>query len=110
VNAGDWSVSRETAFEYDGTSGLTPDLAQIDPNDYLCAYVGKTSAGYAAILTVDPNDWTITSGAAFEYESTVATTPNLALIDPNNYLCAYTSLDNDGWSVVLQLPNGQVKP
>ncbi|HUT46537.1 MAG TPA: prepilin-type N-terminal cleavage/methylation domain-containing protein [Sedimentisphaerales bacterium] len=110
VNTGDWSISRETAFEYDGTSGLTPDLAQIDPNDYLCAYVGQASAGYAAILTVDPDDWTITSGAAFEYESTGATTPNLAQIDPNNYLCAYTGAGSDGWSVVLQPANGQVRP
>ena len=110
INTGDWSISKETAFEYDGTSGLTPDLAQIDPNDYLCAYVGPASAGYAAILTVDPDDWTITNGTTFEYESIVATTPNLTQIDPNNYLCAYTSIDNDGWSVVLQLPNGQVKP
>jgi len=110
VNTGNWSISRETAFEYDGTSGLTPDLAQIDPNDYLCAYVGPTSAGYAAILTVNPDDWTITRGTTFEYESTGATTPNITQIDPNNYLCAYTSLDNDGWSVVLQLPNEQVKP
>jgi len=110
VNTGDWSISRETAFEYDGTSGLTPDLAQIDPNDYLCAYVGPASAGYAAKLTVDPDDWTITSGTTFEYESIVATAPNLTQIDPNNYLCAYTTLDNDGWSVVLHLPNEQVKP
>jgi len=110
VNTGNWSISRETAFEYDGTSGLTPDLVQIDPNDYLCAYVGPASAGYAATLTVDPDDWTITSGTTFEYESIVATTPSLMQIDPNNYLCAYTGIGDDGWSVVLQPENGQVEP
>ena len=110
VNTSDWSISKQTAFEYDGTSGLTPDLAQIDPNNYLCAYVGPASAGYAAILTVDPDNWTITSGAAFEYESTGAKTPNLAQINPNDYLCAYTGAGKDGWSVVLQPANGQVRP
>jgi len=110
VNTGDWSISKETAFEYDGTSGLAPDLAQIDPNTYLCAYAGQASAGYAAMLNVNPHDWTITNAAAFEYESTVATTPNLERIDPNNYLCAYTGSGNDGWSVVLQPSDGQVRP
>jgi hypothetical protein len=110
VNTSNWSISRETAFEYDSTLGLTPDLAQINPNDYLCAYVGPDSVGYAAILNVDPDDWTITSQAAFEYENTAATTPNLAQIDPNDYLCAYTGAGNDGWSVVLQTANGQVRP
>ena len=72
VNTGGWSISTETAFEYDDTSGLIRDLAQIDPNDCLCAYVGPTSVGNTAILTVEPADWTITSRIAFEYESTIA--------------------------------------
>jgi len=110
VNIGDWSISTETTYEYEGTSGLNPDLAQIDPNDYFCAYTGPASAGYAVILTVNPNDWTITSGTAFEYESATSITPNLVQIDPNNYLCAYTSTGSDGWSVVLQPASEQVEP
>jgi len=110
VNTGDWSISKETAFEYDSASGMAPDLAQIDPNDYLCAYAGPASTGYAVVLSVNPDDWTITSGAAFEYESTIATTPALAQIDPNNYFCAYTGDSDDGWSVVLQPASEQVEP
>lgn len=110
VNIGDWSISTETTYEYEGTSGLNPDLAQIDPNDYFCTYTGPSSAGYAVILTVNPNDWTITSPAAFEYESATSTTPNLIQIDPNNYLCAYTGTGSDGWSVVLQPEVEQVEP
>jgi len=110
VNTGDWSISTGTAFEYDGTTGLTPDLEQIDPNNYLCAYERPASAGYVAILTVDPDDWTITSGTAFEYESIAAATPNLAQIDPNNYLCAYSGPGTAGWSVVLKPGGGQVEP
>ena len=110
VNTGNWSISKETAFEYDGTSGLTPDLAQIDPNDYLCAYSGKTGTGNAVVLTMNPNDWTISKGATFEYESTTATAPDLVQIDPNDYLCAYIGTGDDGWSVVLKPGGGQLRP
>jgi prepilin-type N-terminal cleavage/methylation domain-containing protein len=110
VNAADWSVSRETAFEYDGSTGITPDLAQIDPNDYLCAYSGKTGEGYAVVLTVDSGDWTISKGTTFEYESATAAAPDLAQIDPNDYLCAFTGAGDDGWSVVLKPAGGQLLP
>lgn len=110
VNAGDWSISKETAFEYDGLAGITPDLAQIDPNDYLCAYSRQTGKGYAVVLTVDPGDWTISKGTAIEYESTVATAPDLAQIDPNDYLCAFTGGGDDGWAVVLKPQDGQLRP
>ena len=110
VNGADWSISRETAFEYDGSAGTTPDLAQIDPNDYLCAYSGKTGEGYAVVLTVDSSDWTISKGTTFEYESATATAPDLAQIDPNDYLCAFTGGGDDGWSVVLKPEGGQLRP
>jgi hypothetical protein len=110
VNTGDWSISKEAAFDYDSTAGETPDLARIDPNDYLCAYAGQTGAGYAAVLTVDPADWTISIGAAFEYESAAAITPNLAQIDLNDYLCVYAGTGDDGWSVVLKPGDGQLHP
>ncbi len=115
--SGDWSIDiwvtdrpEETAFEYDGSAGTTPDLAQIDPNDYLCAYSGKTGEGYAVVLTVDSSDWTISKGTTFEYESATATAPDLAQIDPNDYLCAFTGGGDDGWSVVLKPEGGQLRP
>jgi hypothetical protein len=110
VNTGDWSVSKETAFEYDASTGITPDLAQIDPNDYLCAYSGITGEGYAVVLTVDSGDWTISKGPTFEYESAMAAAPDLAQIDPNDYLCAFGGAGSDGWSVVLQPVGGQLLP
>ncbi len=109
VNTGDWSISKETAFEYEGTTGITPDLAQMDQYNYLCAYTGQASVGYAVVLTVDSGDWTILKGTAFEYESTVATNPDLAKIGPDGYLCAFAGLDDDGWSVVLKLED-EVRP
>ncbi len=110
VNTGDWSISRETAFEYDETTGIIPDLAQMDPDNYLCVSSGQAGAGNAAVLTVDSSVWTISRATDFfEYESTVATTPCLAKIDPAHYLCAYTSLGDDGWSVILK-STGYVLP
>ncbi|UCE49227.1 MAG: hypothetical protein JSW47_03615, partial [Phycisphaerales bacterium] len=109
VNTGDWSVSKSTAFEYDDQAGQTPNLAQMDPNDYFCASTGLAGVGNAVVLTVDSGTWTISKAAAFEYESTVATTPGLAKIDSDNYICAYTGLGDDGWSVVLRYTT-QLRP
>jgi regulation of enolase protein 1 (concanavalin A-like superfamily) len=109
VDTGDWSISKETTFEYDSTTGITPNLAQVDQYNYLFAYTGQASAGYAVVLTVDPGDWTISKGETFKYESTVATTPDLAKIGSDSYLCASTGLGNDGWSVILKLED-EVRP
>ena len=43
VNA--WTVSRATTFEFDNQTGLTPALAKIDNNNYLCAYAGVQNDG-----------------------------------------------------------------
>lgn len=110
VNTGDWSVSGHIPFQYDGSSGRTPDLAQIDLNDYLCAYAGKTGQGNVTVLTVDRSDWTISKGTTFKYESSSATTPDLVQIDPNDYLCAFTGTGDDGWSVVLKPAGGVLLP
>jgi hypothetical protein len=112
VNTSDWSISKETAFEYESTTcvnPITPDLAQVDQYNYLCAYAGQASVGCAVILTVDPNGWMISKGETFEYESTVATTPGLVKIGADSYLCASTGLGDDGWSVVLKLED-EVRP
>lgn len=101
VDTGNWSISKGTAYEYDTSDGVNPALAQIDPNNYLCAYEGPGSGGWAAVLAVDSNNWTISRGVDLEFDTSAGLTPALAEIDPNNYLCVYEGTGSDGWSVVL---------
>ena len=106
VNTGSWTVSAGTAHEFDTAQGETPALTQIDSTHYLCAYTAFPNDGWATILTVNTNDWTITSDAAFEFDDS-GKTPALVRIDSSHHLCAYDGDLDDGWSVVL-LPT--VKP
>jgi hypothetical protein len=73
----------------------------MDPNDYLCAYTGESFDGWAVVLTIDPNTWTITNGANLEFDTVEGQWPALAQIDPNNHLCAYEDKQLDGQAVVL---------
>ena len=101
VDTGTWSVTKETAFEFDKQNCEQPALSKIDDTHYLCAYEGQGSDGWATVLIVEQASWTITRGAAFEYEGQQGTTPALAQIEPERYVCAYQSSAGDGWAVVL---------
>ena len=50
VDTGTWAITKGTPFEYDSVLGNTPALAQIDPNDYLCAYDGPGNDGWSVVL------------------------------------------------------------
>lgn len=52
VNDSAWTITGETPLEYDGEQGLTPVLAQIDSDNYLCAYTGSFDDGYAVIINL----------------------------------------------------------
>jgi len=105
VNTGTWEVTNETPYEHDGDKGKTPALAQIDATHYLCAYAGDGDDGWATVLTVYTATWEITEEMAIEYDSDNGKTPALVVVDPNNYLCAYAGESDDGWSVILQIPD-----
>ena len=101
VNTGSWTVSAGTAHEFDSATGKSLALTQIDSTHYLCAYSGIADHGWAAMLTVDTNNWKVTSASAFEYENIRGKTPALEKIDSSHHLCAFGGLGDDGWSVVL---------
>ena len=50
VDTGTWDITKGTPYEYDSVLGNTPALAQIDPNDYLCAYDGPGNDGWSVVL------------------------------------------------------------
>jgi len=81
-------------------------LAQIDDDNYLCAYEGWSSDGWAVVLTVNPITWTVSKGTAFEYNTSRGETPALAQIDDTHYLCAYEGSRDDGWATVLTVDTG----
>ena len=96
-----WTVTNGTGFEFDTTKGKTPALAQIDSTHYICAYEGDGDDGWATILTVDTDTWTVTQSTPFEFDTVKGKTPALAQIDASHTLCAYTGDGDDGWAVVL---------
>jgi prepilin-type N-terminal cleavage/methylation domain-containing protein len=51
VNLSDYSIARGVPYEFDEyTPDTSPDLCQIDSNNYLCSYTGDEADGWAVIL------------------------------------------------------------
>ena len=105
VNTEDWIINMETPFEYEETdTAHAPDLSQIDNTHYLCAYMGQDLDGWSVVLTVDPDNWTITKEIPFEFDTDYGRNPALCQIDETHYLCAYEStlaIDDIGEAVIL---------
>ncbi|MBW8040624.1 MAG: hypothetical protein FVQ85_11545 [Planctomycetes bacterium] len=106
INTGNWTITKETPFEFDTSNGGTPGLAKIDDTHYLCAYTGPGSDGWVVVLTLDMGNWTLSRGTAFEYDASFGLSPALAQIDSTHYLCAYTGPGTNGWVVVLTVDTG----
>jgi hypothetical protein len=103
VNDTFWTTSSETLFEFD-MQATEPVLCKIDSETYICACESQGNAGSAVVLEVDPSDYSITRGDAYEFDEYAPdTTPDLCQIDSNNYLCSYTGDEADGWAVILCL-------
>jgi prepilin-type N-terminal cleavage/methylation domain-containing protein len=102
VNPVDWSIAKETDFEYDSTEGTNPTLAQIDAKNFLCTYTGPDKDGWASILKINTSNWTITEHSELEFDTKKGLTQALAKIDGNHFLCAYRGQNNYGYAVVLE--------
>ncbi len=100
------TVSNAVPFEYDISKGVSPSLARIDARNYLCAYSGLQTDGWAVILKVNPFGWSITKGTSLEFETMNCLLPALAKIDATHYLCTYTGPGSDGWAVILTANTG----
>lgn len=101
IDPADWSVSMEIPFEYDPALGGEPNLARIDATHHLCAYKGEGADGYAVVLTVDPEDWSISRETPCEWDPERADYAYLRGIDDSHYLCSYEGPGLDGWALVL---------
>jgi len=58
--------------------GMEPALAHMSGTKYLCAYRSNMDDGWARILTVNPDDWSVGAGSFFEYDTKQGITPALA--------------------------------
>ena len=108
VDTGNWTISKETPFEFDIKDGRTPALCEIDDQHYLCAYEGDGGDGWAVVLTVDTGNWTISAETPFEFDTKKGKTPALGKLANNYYLCAYQGDGDDGWTVVLKVSGSYV--
>jgi hypothetical protein len=106
VNTGNWTITKETPFEFDSQKGISPALSQIDSTHYLCAYQGEGDKGWSVVLTVNTGNWTITKQTPFNFDTQKGKTPALAQLANNYYLCAYQGEGDKGWSVVLMVNTG----
>ena len=106
VDTGNWSISKETPFEYDTSNGEAPALYKIDNTHYLCAYEGVGGDGFVNILKVDTGNWTITEEYDLEFDPSMGQFPALAQIDQTHYLCVYAGPGDDGWATVLTVNTG----
>ena len=103
-----WGISKlsEPWLEFDTAQGMEPALCQIDTNHYLCAYRGDQEDGWAVVLTVNADTWSVSKGSAFEYDNVKGIGPSLAQIDQTHYLCTYQGDGDDGWASILKVNTG----
>ncbi len=106
TNASQDGITKETPFEYDNIRAKTPALAQIDSTHYICAYTSEDDDGWAVVLIVDPCDWTISRGAAFEFDPDHGETPALVKVDATHFLCAYHGRSTKGLTCILTVDTG----
>jgi prepilin-type N-terminal cleavage/methylation domain-containing protein len=105
VNPANWTITRETPFEFDTRDCVVPALCQIDATHYLCAYEGNGGEGQAVVLTVNTGNWTISKGSTLS-SSQDFTHPAISRIDSRHYLCAFQGRDEDGYAVVVAVDTG----
>jgi len=105
VHTGFDSVAKATfsPYRFDSIRCYNPDAIKIDYNRYLVVYRGEGDDGYAAILWVNPSNWTVTKISSFEFDAQNCAFPSLAQYDSSNYICTYTGKDDDGFAVILKV-------
>ena len=100
-----WEIRlmENSRYELDIILGATPELARIDDDHFLCVYSGPGTDGWAVVIEVDTDNWTLSKAAPqFEFDIVNAIDPALAKISDTHYLCVYTH-NSDGYAVILNV-------
>ena len=90
-----------SSWEYDVFFAYNPIIVEIDSTHFLSAYTGPQADGWATVLEVDTDAWTITRKSEYEFDDQKGVTPELVQIDSTHYLCAYGGNGDVGLAVVL---------
>ena len=108
VNPADWTITPGAHFDFHGETADAMELVKIDNTHYLCTYWAGSNEGRATVLTVNPNDWTVTKDIGPDFFLDLLTTGNhqLSQIDSTNFLCAYPAFTTGGTAVVLTVNTG----
>ena len=113
VNTGDWTISKESSFEFDPVAGAYPAISKIDDNHFLCTYSDKAvgGKGKALVLKVNTSDWTISGGDSFLFDDNVASSPDVVQVDATHQLCVYEGFSSDGMAVMIDFSDGiKIRP
>lgn len=118
VDISDDSISKLTTYEFDNQMCLNPDVIDIgsgmtdpDDNHFLCVYSGTDNDGWAVVLTVDTDDWSLNKNQPFEFDSSNCQSPCLSTIsngDNRRFLCVYNGVWDQGIASVLIVNSGNL--
>jgi len=93
-----------SSFEFNVVEGGWPALARVDTSHYLCSYMGPNKDGWAAVVMVDSDTWTVRRGAPpLEFDTKNGEYSALIRIDEDHFLCAYTGAGGEGTAAVLKV-------
>ena len=92
-----------SVFEFNVAEGGWPALSKIDDTHYLCSYAGPNKDGWAIVVDVDVDNWTVDRGKALEFDSSNGEFSDLIQLDANHFLCAYAGASDEGTAAVLEI-------
>ncbi|MCK4695613.1 MAG: hypothetical protein KAT74_07610, partial [Candidatus Cloacimonetes bacterium] len=112
IDPTDWSITTETAIMYDDEFGYYNSLSKIDDTHYLGVHNMWDVTGRAGVFTIDPDNWSITYGTEYIFDSEHGYDFMLSRIDDTHHLCVYPSqyggyigraviliVDSNNWTV-----------
>ncbi|MHC4537852.1 MAG: hypothetical protein ACYS6K_28300, partial [Planctomycetota bacterium] len=97
----DISKMSEPWLEFDLALAYAPALCQLGPAEYLCAYGGNWSEGFARILNVNTIDWSVSASSALQFVTEDPVLPDLVTVDNSHALCVYRGEGSDGWGCII---------
>ena len=106
VNTTTWAITTASnLFVFDTqTTGRYQSCIKIDTNHFLNCYEGVDEDGYAVVLEVNTNTWEITTKSIlFEFDTQKGFYNSCVQVDTNHFLNCYQGVDQDGYSIVLEV-------
>lgn len=93
------------SYEFDDRDGKTPRIIHVSGNIYAIAYEGQNTDGFVVTVTISPSG-TITKSliSSFEFEDSVARTPDILKVAGEYYAIAYAGPSADaGWVKTVRI-------